>query len=303
MITVIIGQAARRAAIARTGVDPGMQISLDFSAATTEAKAALARYYDVAHECVSVEDATDATLEAVCAALLARAQADDARAAAEQAAREQLAADAREHARLALARPVEDWVDGQRVRMPVPPGYYQTHYPEYQRALQTVEGYAERVREAKRIIEERAEAERREREARIAAEDAARAAAQAAEQAYCDEWVAAHADEATREQYRDGLLSREDLLEAIKEWACSGLPPEHTVNTCDDRACPCGITRVTTLPREVYAAWKEIKAGLPESVTWEFERARDHDGEQPYYTALLHVPAGPFRFARCVKIA
>lgn len=283
MITVRIGHQARYAAIRRTGRDPGETILLDFSRSDEAVRAALARYYRIHQSEVSVPEAEDATLEAVSAALIARAQAEDAE-------RGQLEADAREHARQALALPVEAWITDGRVRMPVPPGYYCAHYPAYQAALRSVPGYTERLAAAERLL--------RERRAQAEAE---RAAKEAAKQAYLDSWVQEHGDELLRAQHADGLLLRQELLQRVAAWALADLPEEHEVAVCEDRDCPCGITDVACLPTAVYPAWRALRERLPAGTTWQLEHAQSCQGDQ-YYTVMLHVPCGPFTFDRRVRI-
>lgn len=295
MITVRLGHTARRAALSRTGQDPGEKIAIDFSQAPEAARAALARYYDAERREVSAIDAEDISIEALSAALIARAQAEDAE-------RAQLEAAAREHAHQAMAMPIEAWIDDFGARMPVPPGFYCSHYPAYQAALRSVPGYLDRLAAAKQLFLDRQAAARAQAEAERRAKEQAEAAKEAAKQAYLDRWVREHGDELLRAQHADGLLCRRELLQRVAAWALAGLPEEHKIALCEDRDCQCGLTDVGCLPTSVYPAWRDLRALLPEGTTWQFERARDCQQDQDSYTALLQVPVGPFIFSRRVRL-
>jgi len=148
------------------------------------------------------------------------------------------------------------------------------------------------------------------------ADEAAAAAKEQTKTDYIAAWIAEHADDATREQFTDGLLCRSVALSMIADAAFSaaGVPEaaEWDDNYCDNRDCPCGSKDLTCLPRRVYPAWKTMKATLPEGYTVEFSRVRecqreDWDGEgesagSSIYLAKITIPHGPFQFERTVRL-
>lgn len=130
--------------------------------------------------------------------------------------------------------------------------------------------------------------------------------------AYIAAWVGERGDENLRAQLADGCLDRAETLGMIATEFFTGLgvPAEHEVDVCSDRACPCGSSRKDSLPQKIYPAWRNIKSLLPAESTWTFSAAMDcpHDDEYEggfeaeYYIADLVVPCGPFKFERRVKI-
>ena len=169
--------------------------------------------------------------------------------------------------------------------------------------------HTERWREARTEIERRHDAD-------VAAKEAAEAAKEQAKQDYIAAWIAEHGDRDTRDQFAEGLLSRNAALTMIAEHCFSSHGISEAVKVsepCDDRECPCCDDTVETLPRRVYPAWREFKAKLPEGSKATFSKVRqclrdedwDGDGETAapaYYTADLTVPCGPFQFERRVKL-
>jgi hypothetical protein len=137
----------------------------------------------------------------------------------------------------------------------------------------------------------------------VAAKKAAEQAKEDAKSRYIADW-AAHAAANIREQFNDGLLSRSQILELIADEFFSKLKlPEHTPHTCSNRQCPCSDDRVEIVSIEAYAAWREIKANVPEGATVKFSKVTSDDNLlEPYYTADLSLPCGPFTFDRRIQL-
>jgi len=153
-----------------------------------------------------------------------------------------------------------------------------------------------------------------------AAEEAKRIADDVKDKAKSDfiaAWIAQHADDQTREQFAEGLLSRAAALTLIADdlFSSHGIIPNADVpDTCRDSDCPCCDSSVETLPRRIYPRWRELKGKLPEGSTVRFSKVREclrdeeryDDGETAgpvYYTANLTVPCGGlFQFECRVKL-
>lgn len=153
---------------------------------------------------------------------------------------------------------------------------------------------------------------------------AAAAEREAAKEAYINEWIEKNADADTQQQHRDGLLDRKAALALIagEAFAAAGVGDAYEPVICDDASCPCRREDIDTLPREAYAAWRQMKAALPENVSAAFEVVhqcmRDEysnegreaprwlsQGEEaaaPQYAALIKLPVGPFTFKRLVRL-
>lgn len=137
------------------------------------------------------------------------------------------------------------------------------------------------------------------------------------------EWIAAHADEDTKQQFTDGLLSRSAALSLIAGAAfeAAGVPKaaaKYDDSFCSDRDCPCGQANLDYLPRSIYPTWKTIKAGLPEGFTVKFQEIReclkqkmeaygidDENQEtagEPIYLATITMPHGPFQLERTIQL-
>lgn len=129
-------------------------------------------------------------------------------------------------------------------------------------------------------------------------------------------WVAGETGAEIREQYAEGLLSRKELVALIAADALGKLPDAAAYDDdfCNATSCPCGSGEVETLPRQLYGAWRAIKADLPAGYTVEFTRVRecwqgteranysDETAGPVMYFARITVPYGPFRFERTVRI-
>lgn len=167
--------------------------------------------------------------------------------------------------------------------------------------------------QAKKMERERIAAEQQ------AAREASAAIAEQEKQDFIRTWIAANANEETRQQFEDGLLCRKAMLSMIADAAFAqfGVPEAVEIGeTCHNRACPCGDSYVDCLPRSIYSAWRPLKAKLPEGTEVRFSKVRDclkddeggyyrEDGESAgpaYYTADITMPHGPFKFERRVKL-
>lgn len=159
-----------------------------------------------------------------------------------------------------------------------------------------------------------AEAKRR-NAADVQAKQATDKAKEEAKQQFLDAWVNGCNDETLKRQYADGLLSRHSLVCEIAQESLAALGLiKHEVTLCDDSECKCGIRDVEAISKPAYSVWIAIKDTLPKDTAVTFERSRDcyrgSDGEfdgdecsQPYYTALVKVPVGPFVFERRISLA
>jgi hypothetical protein len=139
-----------------------------------------------------------------------------------------------------------------------------------------------------------------------------------AKEAYIAAWIPAHADWTVREQFAEGLLSRQAALDVIAEDAFKNLPAEASYNGdfCDETDCPCGTKDLRSIPTSRYPVWREVKGKLPEGYKVGFFRVREclHE-EQSYdgcvdeqrarkarYFALVTIPYGPFQFERRIEL-
>jgi hypothetical protein len=159
-------------------------------------------------------------------------------------------------------------------------------------------------RRAERLAREEAQREAREK------------AKEAAKQATIAEWVAEHGTASQKARLADGLLCRDEIVSAIAGYVLDPIgPPEGEVVICDDNDHMCGREEVACLSEAEYTAWQAIKAGLPEGSTWSFERvtpcvapcteADAYRGDglgEPYATASITVPYGPFKFKRTIAL-
>jgi hypothetical protein len=186
---------------------------------------------------------------------------------------------------------------------------------------------------SRRLAEQQAE----QQESKKAAEALRKSAKIAAMTAF----VSASGDPLLRQQYADGLLSRDDLLTLMADAAldAAGLPPECPDSVvCRDSACPCRDDDITVLPREIYARYKAL-GELPEGSSVEFREVRNclrgmitvkatreglavefrevrnclrgpdydfGDGEETAgpeeHHAIVTIPSGPFQFKRRIKL-
>lgn len=146
------------------------------------------------------------------------------------------------------------------------------------------------------------------------------AAKEQAKMQFLNEWVADSeeyfTDSATlKQQWADGLLCRAELLKIIADQTFADLAlEEHDPNICKNRNCECSITDIKCLPLRSYPAWRAVKERLPEGTVAEFEQVREclrdedgycedgQDASEPYITALIKLPVGPFVFERRIKL-
>jgi len=165
-VRATIGAAARRAAVVRAGSDPGATIELDLSTASTEDRQIIAQAATIAYDsrdygrergwlAVDAHAATDATPEAIAAAIRASQAEQAARDAAARAESEARQTAAYEHAAAAVAGPQDAWEDGDSRVYPHPDGYHCSHYDDYRAAYDAVPGVAECRAEARARDEQR----------------------------------------------------------------------------------------------------------------------------------------------------
>jgi len=197
-ITVKIGEAARRAATIREGVDPGPSVQIDLSTLSPEDRAILMNQAKMRDEGFEITlFSADTTVESI---LIAARQAHAAEAAwlAQKAADKLSAeADARAHVASALLLPPGSWIvdsgyRGYEVSMPLPQRYYGYVQEAYISARNSAPGYKDRLSAESAEAEARNEANRIER-AKIEAEatEKKRLAQEAAE-AEILQWIEAH---------------------------------------------------------------------------------------------------------------
>jgi len=175
-----------------------------------------------------------------------------------------------------------------------------------------------------KLIEERNElliTMRNEHNEKVSAENRAKeqakkdaeAAKEQAKKDYIADWVRRHTDEETQAQFAENLLDRKALIADIARAELSFLPADFTYTICDDEVCKCYDRETSTLNRSQYAAWRKIKATLPEGSTHRFFivapclKADDDEGyrvEPGPVIAVAHlsVPVGPFLFTRTVSL-
>lgn len=149
-----------------------------------------------------------------------------------------------------------------------------------------------------------------------AEQERAQAELEASKKAFVQEWLERQGGELL-EQYKEGFLDTTEALEAIEFQSGCALPPPFELETCADRDCPCGSVSLKHIKRELYSAWKALKASLPAgvtlsdpcAVTLHSEVVRDEYGDpdanakQPaHLCGTLTWTEGPLTFKRTVKL-
>lgn len=165
---------------------------------------------------------------------------------------------------------------------------------------------AERAAADARRKEEEAENERRQ-----AARRAAREEREAAKQQYIETWISRHPDDMIRQQYADGLLARQWIVDRIWRECVAELGVADLVVESYEG------TDVSTLSPAAYRIWLRLKETLPDGTQREFIRFTSIDGdgadsdsdgdgddgdEEDRYGVELKVPYGPFTFDVTVRL-
>jgi hypothetical protein len=282
-----VGTDARRAAVVRTGRDPGSVVELDLAELPESDRAIIAAEAVPTSNAsdaglrVEAKGARDTTAEAVAEYLRARQAQRAEEARKDQQEREQREREAREHAAAAVADPDTRWTGGY-CDYPCPEGY-DSEYRSYRAAYDAVPGVKE-CRERARQKREQARA------AAEAAAKAAEAARQAAKRQERETWIQEHGSEQLRLLLAGGyeleaVYASERIAAEMPGW-CEDLQDLSELRVCQP------VDPITPPLEALRAAAEDPESRLQYAATYATSDEGQIRAGGIYLLERVHAPTG-----------
>lgn len=138
---------------------------------------------------------------------------------------------------------------------------------------------------------------------------------------YLNTWMLDHASHDDREQWKDGLLSRNDAIALLADSVLDPIGPSLVSEKEMDElgnSCRCNWGEVAAISRKAYAAWLELQNLLPKGAKHEFlwaelyEHETDAEGvcclngdglPRGVYAVRVKIAAGPFTLERMILLS